>query len=171
MTEDERQYNEAKRFLELCPDFDAGNIDLCHMLVNDVEARGVAMTAEALASAWCQYSNQPDPFEPKVMTPEDFHKKVEAIDFKPMVSTEDIISLHNPLHQWTGTSTGIHGATTVTPPYQTTLTPDEFAAEFKFTPWNTLPDLIPEKVVAPMPTTWYSDIVDLQTERRIKDIE
>jgi hypothetical protein len=145
-----------------------------------VEARGITMTAEALASAWCQYKGVADPFEPKVMTAEAFHNKVKVMNFAP---PQDVEFLN--LTAWNPMSTGLKGATTVSTRdmslFESTkndMSLDEIQdlandmAQLAAQGWG---DVVaqpePEKKpVAAMPTSWYAgDVVEINTGRRIKD--
>jgi hypothetical protein len=146
-----RQYNEAKRFLILCPDFNPNDDVLCNQLIDHIEARGITMSAEALASAWCQYKGVPD-FEPKVMT---WKPMSTGLKGATTVSTKDML-----LFESTTPLDWIHD-----------LANDmvQLAAQ----EWGDVVTQDPEpekKPVASMPTSWYSgDVVEINTGRRIKD--
>jgi hypothetical protein len=140
--EDQRQYAEARRFLVLCPDFNPNDAALCNQLIDEVEARGITMTAEALASAWCQYKGVADPFEPKVM---------KAIDFAPPQDVQ-FMDLGDVKWKWKPMSTGLGWLKE----WEDVVAPEHPKPE--------------EKPVASMPTSWYSgDVVEINTGRRIKD--
>jgi hypothetical protein len=181
--EERRQYEEAKRFLVLCPDFNPKDDALCNQLIDEVEARGITMSAEALASAWCQYKGVPDPFEPKVMTAEAIHNKFKAIDFAPPQDVQ-FMDLGDVKWKWKPMSTGLKGATTVSTGdmmslFESTVNSQDWIhdlandmVQLAAQEWGdaVVPPEPEKKPVAAMPTSWYAgDVVEINTGRRIKD--
>lgn len=142
MSEEQRQYAVARQFIERHPEYNPTPAN-SKMLLDWMEMRDMEMTLEGLELAYkIVFQGEPEP------------------------------KLHLPV------STGLTGATTVN-------TSDLQDAPFTWADvlanqvinmaaeWEPLEDTIiekkSEKPVAAMPSAWYSDVVEIQTTRRIKD--
>lgn len=176
--EEERQYEVARQFIELHPEY-KGKAEDADAMLTWMEMRDMKMTLDGLEIAYkALFCGEP---EPKVMSPDLFFQKVKPTQHIPKVHLPSAILVFagDQKTNWKPISTGINGATTVS----TGATwPEDVIQQIvkgadKEIDWEwddpaevKVPVPEPEnKPVASMPSTWYSDVVPVQTTRRIKD--
>jgi len=95
--EDQRQYDESRKFIERNPQYQA-TADNGEMMIDWLELRNVNLTAESLQQAYeCLFNGAP---EPKVMSPTEFFKKVEPLTSLPSMLKFEPISSTNS--EWWG---------------------------------------------------------------------
>lgn len=149
-----RQYSVAQQFLAIHPEY-KGRAEDAEALLSWMEARDMDMTLEGLELAY------------------------KSIYEGPVEATQLAMQISVPEQFWKG-STGISGPNTHGHS-STEVTTNISDADWWTKGWVALPpswatnktkpepEPEPEKPVASMPTTWYSDVVQIQTGRRIKE--
>jgi hypothetical protein len=151
--EDQRQYDESRKFIKSCPEYDPSN-ENNEKMIDWLELRNIRLTAESLRKAYECLFNGED--EPAVMSPKEFFEKVKPLSSLPStLEKKHILESDILADYWNGQS--IHSIA-------------EKVASLADVIVQTQKEEKPaNKVVAQMPTAWYAEVVEMHTERRIKD--
>lgn len=163
-----RQYEVAKEFISLHPEFEP-TMQNNDKLLDWMEFRDMKMTLEGMEIAY-KAVFQGDP-EPKVMSPDLFFSKVEPTQYIPKSSPQSFIDMGRfKIAAWKPMGTGLTGAPTDYVDVDVDISELSKQMINLANEWVVEPSSpVVEKPVAAMPSSWYSDVVEIQTTRRIKD--
>jgi hypothetical protein len=153
--ESQRQYDESRKFIEHNPQYEATDENNTKM-VDWLELRNSKLTAESLQRAYeCLFNGEP---EPEVMTPKTFFSKVEPL-IEPLSN--------NPITF--GKLKGVDISEIAQTLGMMALIEEQKFLNSQAAQAAKVEQKAMKNIVAPMPTSWYSEIVELNTDRRIKD--